>query len=115
MQFITESRNAKSRNRIRNTEKKLNKRLEMRERKSRHKRQSRKHIAATVLLIATIWLESCTTSHIEPTTRPHFTPPDPIVDGEVVWTYDPEAHVYIVPEWYFNLLFDYIVDVSATE
>lgn len=53
------------------------------------------------------------TSQVTEATRPHFTPPDPIVNGESVIKYDKDADAVVMPYWYWEKLFDYIVDIST--
>ena len=66
--------------------------------------------------ILILWLTSCTTTQTKNNTAPKITPPDPYTaDGELVWKYDKETDSVIVPYWYWEKIFDYIVDTQAAQ
>lgn len=66
-----------------------------------------------ILATLTLWLASCTTSRVE-VIAPSVTPPDPYIDGVCVWEYDEERDAVVVPFWYFNKIYDYIIDSQAS-
>ena len=70
--------------------------------------------------ILIIWLTSCTSSRTN-SPAPKITPPDPYnAEGELVIKYVFEGETYTadddgvyVPYWYWEKMFDYIVDTQA--
>ena len=73
--------------------------------------------------ILIIWLTSCTTTQTKNNTSPKILPPDPYnADGVLVIKYVPDGATItadsdsvLVPYWYFEKLFDYIVDTQAAQ
>ena len=73
-------------------------------------------------MILSIWAISCTSSP-KNKTAPKITPPDPYTaDGELVIKYVPDGatvtadgDAVLLPYWYFEKLFDYIVDTQAAQ
>lgn len=71
--------------------------------------------------ILILWPISCTTSRINST--PKTTPPDPYDEnGELVIKYIPdgstvtaEGDAVLLPYWYWEKIFDYIVDTQAIQ
>lgn len=72
--------------------------------------------------ILIIWLTSCTSSP-KNNTVPKITPPDPYnADGELVIKYVPDGatvtadgDAVLLPYWYWEKVFDYIVDTQAAQ
>lgn len=73
--------------------------------------------------ILILWLISCTTSRIN-RPAPRTTPPDPYnAAGELVIKFLPEGETYtatdgdavILPYWYWEKVFDYIIDTQAAQ
>lgn len=73
--------------------------------------------------ILTIWLINCTTSRIN-SPAPKTTPPDPYNEaGELIIKFLPEGKTYtatdgdavILPYWYWEKVFDYIIDTQAAQ
>ena len=78
-------------------------------------RQKRTRALVTVCAILIIWLTSCTTTAQE-NNAPRATPPDPYdANGKLVWTYDEKSDSVVVPYWYWEKIFDYIVDAQAAQ
>ena len=66
--------------------------------------------------ILILWLASCTNTPKNETPKTRIAPPDPYnADGELVWQYDKETDSVIVPYWYWEKVFDYIVDTQAQQ
>ena len=62
-----------------------------------------------------LWLTSCTSLQGK-NSAPKIKPPDPYnKDGQLVYTYDAEKDAVIVPFWYWEKLFDYIVDTQTMQ
>lgn len=72
--------------------------------------------------ILIILLTSCTSSRINKT-APRVTPPDPYdANGELVIKYIPngetvtaDGDAVLLPYWYWEKIFDYIVDTQAAQ
>ena len=72
--------------------------------------------------ILIIWLTSCTSSPKNNTAH-KITPPDPYTaDGELVIKYVPDGatitadgDAVLLPYWYWEKVFDYIVDTQAAQ
>ena len=80
------------------------------------------HARATIALILSVWLTSCTTTRIN-NPAPKILPPDPynaagenvikiIFEGETVTAQEDGV---LLPYWYFEKIFDYIVDTQAAQ
>ena len=80
------------------------------------------HARATIALILSIWLTSCTTAP-KNNPAPKILPPDPynaagesvikiIFEGETVTAQEDGV---LLPYWYFEKIFDYIVDTQAAQ
>ena len=76
----------------------------------------------TIALILSVWLTSCTTTRIN-NPAPKILPPDPynaagenvikiIFEGETVTAQEDSV---IMPYWYWEKVFDYIVDTQAAQ
>ena len=66
-----------------------------------------------MLAIFTLWLTNCTSTRT-PGSSPKYYPPDPYDEtGALVWEYDAERDAVIVPYWYWEKVFDYIVNTQA--
>jgi hypothetical protein len=71
-------------------------------------------------MILSIWAISCTSSRVN-STAPKVTPPDPYTaDGKLVIKYIFEGETFTadgdgvyMPYWYWEKMFDYIVDTQA--
>lgn len=85
-------------------------------------KRNQTHARATIALILSIWLTSCTTTP-KNNPAPRILPPDPynaagenvikiIFEGETVTAQ--EDGVFL-PYWYFEKIFDYIVDTQAAQ
>ena len=69
-----------------------------------------------------LWLTSCTTTR-QKNNVPRILPPDPYTaDGTLVIQYVPDGETItadgdsvLLPYWYFEKLFDYIVDTQAAQ
>ena len=80
------------------------------------------HARATIALILSIWLTSCTTTRTN-NPVPIILPPDPYnAAGELVIKYIDEGETVtaqedgvLMPYWYFEKIFDYIVDTQAAQ
>ena len=80
------------------------------------------HARATIALILSIWLTSCTTTP-KNNPAPRILPPDPYnAAGELVIKYIDEGETVtaqedgvLMPYWYFEKIFDYIVDTQAAQ
>ena len=80
------------------------------------------HARATIALTLSIWLTSCTTTAIS-NPAPIILPPDPYnAAGELVIKYIDEGETVtaqedgvLLPYWYFEKIFDYIVDTQAAQ
>lgn len=70
-----------------------------------------------MLTTCTLWLTSCTTTRTaESNPAPLYYPPDPYTaDGALVWTYDEATDTVIMPWWYWQRVYDYIVDTQAAQ
>ena len=68
-----------------------------------------------MLTICALWLTSCTSTRtLGSSTAPQYYPPDPYEEtGALVWEYDAERDVVIVPYWYWEKVFDYIANTQA--
>ena len=74
------------------------------------------------MLILTIWLASCTTTRTN-SPAPKILPPDPYnAAGEMVIKYIDEGETVtaqedgvVMPYWYWEKVFDYIVDTQAAQ
>lgn len=61
-------------------------------------------------------LTNCTSSQLENNTKPKIRPPNPYDDsGNVVFVYDEKTDCVIIPYWYWEKIFDYIVDTQAIQ
>ena len=80
------------------------------------------HARATIALTLSIWLTSCTTAP-KNNPAPKILPPDPynaagenvikiIFEGETVTAQEDGV---LLPYWYFEKIFDYIVDTQAAQ
>ena len=80
------------------------------------------HARATIALILSIWLTSCATTRTN-NPVPIILPPDPynaagenvikiIFEGETVTAQEDGV---LMPYWYFEKIFDYIVDTQAAQ
>ena len=80
------------------------------------------HARATIALILSIWLTSCTNT-TKNNTATKILPPDPykaagesvikkIIKGETVTAQEDGV---LMPYWYFEKIFDYIVDTQAAQ
>ena len=80
------------------------------------------HARATIALILSVWLTSCTTTRIN-NPAPKILPPDPynaagenvikiIFEGATVTAQEDSV---IMPYWYWEKVFDYIVDTQAAQ
>ena len=75
-----------------------------------------------MLTICILWLTSCTTTRIN-NPAPKILPPDPYnAAGEMVIKYIDEGETVtaqedgvFLPYWYFEKIFDYIVDTQAAQ
>ena len=73
-------------------------------------------------MILSIWAISCTSSP-KNKTAPKITPPDPYTaDGELVLQFVPDGSTItadgnsvLMPYWYWEKIFDYIVDTQAAQ
>ncbi|MCQ2273057.1 MAG: hypothetical protein MJZ72_09795 [Bacteroidales bacterium] len=90
--------------------------------RQRQTKQKQTLARATMSTILILWLISCTTSRIN-SPAPKVTPPDPYNEaGELIIKYIPigaqftadEDGVFF-PYWYFEKIFDYIVDTQAAQ
>lgn len=70
-----------------------------------------------MLTICTLWLTSCTTTRTaESKAAPLYYPPDPYTaDGSLVWTYDETTDTVTLPWWYWQGVFNYIVNTQAAQ
>lgn len=67
-------------------------------------------------MICTLWQSSCTTTRTEASPAPLCRPPDPYTaDGSLVWTYNEETDTVTMPFWYWQKLYNYIVDTQAAQ
>lgn len=72
--------------------------------------------------ILILWLTSCTSTP-KNNAAPKITPPDPYnADGELVIKYIPDGQTFtaegdavLLPYWYWEKIFDYIVDTQAAQ
>jgi hypothetical protein len=82
-------------------------------------RQTLARAIITAILIT--WPTSCTTSRIN--SAPKVTPPDPYNEaGELVIKYIPagetitaDGDAVLLPYWYWEKVFDYIIDTQAAQ
>ena len=73
--------------------------------------------------ILILWLISCTNTPKNETPKTSITPPDPYTaDGELVIKYIPGGETFtadgdavLLPYWYWEKIFDYIVDTQAAQ
>ncbi len=73
-----------------------------------------------MLTMCSLWLTSCTSTPVN-RTAPDVVPPDPYdSEGRIVWQLVPAGQTItakeegvFIPYWYFEKLFDYIVDTQA--
>ena len=83
----------------------------------KQKKSNRKLTLAIILTICTLWLTSCTTTRtVENKAAPKYYPPDPYTaDGSLVWTYDKETDTVTMPWWYWQKVYNYIVNTQAAQ
>lgn len=70
-----------------------------------------------------LWLSGCTSTQTTNEPAIQYTPPDPYTeDGVLVWQYigegeelNTETDGVFIPYWWFEKLYDYIVDVQAAQ
>lgn len=81
------------------------------------------HARATITAILILSLASCTTTRID-NPAPRVTPPDPYDEnGDLVIKYIPQGETFTAentdgvffPYWYYEKIFDYIVDTQAAQ
>ena len=80
------------------------------------------HARATIALTLSIWLTSCATTRTN-NPVPRILPPDPYnAAGELVIKYIDEGETVtaqedgvLMPYWYYEKIFDYIVDTQAAQ
>lgn len=73
--------------------------------------------------ILILWLTSCVNTPKNEDTKTTIKPPDPYnADGELVIKYLPDGATFtadgdavILPYWYWEKIFDYIVDTQAAQ
>ena len=76
------------------------------------RKKSMKYALATIAMILTLWLTSCTSTQ-KNKPLPRYTPPDPYdAEGNLIWQYDPEKESVTVPYWYWEMIIDYFIDTQ---